>query len=210
MARESSAAPGRFPTRRKERSTVRAVPSRIYDFIRRRGWAAVFPLVAGIALAVISTNLPPASVAHFAPTADNPSGVVTTQSEIAGVLLAIGLLLAIAGTLIFGLWAEMRSTKPERRSAQIEKLTAALKDALKMIDAIEADVRAGQRTLSDLESRTEFQQQLARMSAEEAAAVRELVHAEFGHDRKTAVLIQIIIATLFFGLGVLLTATIHL
>jgi hypothetical protein len=173
------------------------------DGLRRRGrtvlhfwfahiWLAVATTVIGVALLVVVDRLAPS----------RPDPTVPGQVDIYGWGTpgeAIGIALTVLGVASLILWLGSRSEGS--RAERIKRLTTALEESVRIIAEINSEVALGQERLADLEKETAVQQQLAKLTGAEAAAVREALKTELGLERRRSLPRDLALVLLGVGLG---------
>lgn len=110
--------------------------------------------------------------------------------------------LIVIGALALNQWQETHRFKSGNRRQQIERMAASLKDALVAIETIRGEILVGERTLSELEQRAEYQKEMSKLTATEAQAVRQVLRAELDAERRSSIMRDLGIGMLFFVLGV--------
>lgn len=126
--------------------------------------------------------------------------------EWAQVVLVISVVLLAGGAVVHADTSKRRRMLSGDRAARIHDLTRSLEDALSMIAAIRAEVEEGEAALRDLQARSEYQQQVATLSEEQAAAVRVLLKDELSRSEKSSLRRDLVIAaaSLILGSGITL------
>jgi hypothetical protein len=148
----------------------------------------------GVALLVAAVKFGPRG-----PDSTNPG-----QTEIVGwgeLALILGAPMAIVG-LISSL---LRFGPAETRADRIKRLTAALQESMTIIAQINSEIEEGAQRLSELEEQTAVQQELAKLTQQEAAAVREALKGELGRERRRSLVRDVVLLLLGAVLTYLLT-----
>jgi hypothetical protein len=118
-------------------------------------------------------------VVNFAPSAVRPDGSEEYLGWGNWVFVPSLLLVAI------GAAATILSFKTqESRAERIERLTKALDESMRIIGQITTEMAEGEARLRELEHQTALQEQLAKLSASEATAIREALKSELGRERR--------------------------
>lgn len=168
---------------------------RVQRTIKRYGWLGVPAALLGIGLIILLNVASPSHTIKVTPTALNPTSSVTiTDLGRHGFLgLWAGVGLSIVGLILFALWLSQQQYNADSRPAQIRALTKSLTDAMGIIASINSEVEEGQRVLTELESRTADQRELASLTSEESEAVRNLVGSEIRGERRFTLTTQAVV-----------------
>ena len=104
------------------------------------------------------------------------------------------LAIAVAVVVLLALLARLGDDTSDaaRRAERVARLTAALSEAMIAIGSIQREVGDGQAMLSHLEAEIRDNRQLAELTSEQAAAVRELVRAETGRGTRATIVIGLV------------------
>jgi hypothetical protein len=163
--------------------------------IKRYGWLGGPVGLVGLGLIALVNEISPSHTIKVTPTALSPTTSVSINDlGTRGTFgLWVGVSLAAIGFIVFALWLSQRQYDASNRQSQIAALTNSLHNAMGIIASINAEVEEGERVLIELQSRTADQKELAKLTKEEAEAVRNLVGTEIRGERRFALTAQVIV-----------------
>lgn len=141
------------------------------NYLLRHVWPALASMAVGMAGVILTLNLAPR----------RPSTETPGETTVYGWGLALGIL----GVLLVVLGFVVLVTRSRGSRAQrIERLGNALQEAEGIIAEINREMREGADRLAKLERQTAMHEELAELSSEKAAAIRDALKAELGHERQ--------------------------
>ncbi len=124
-------------------------------------------------------------------------------------VLIMSILVLILGIAILGEWIDRSKWRREDRAQRIESLTTSLKDALSLIDTIREEIEEGEEALRKIQTRAAYAKEIAKLTEEEAAAVRSVLRDEFRIQGRSSLNRNIVLSGLFFCLGVVVTVVVR-
>jgi len=180
----------------------------VVEWLVAHPWSALILAGAGGGVVALIALFGPRERSATRGATTTTTTTVPTASRGGGLVLAwalpviiVGVMLVIAALFIYGECDKRRRWRTGDRGARIEALSRSLQDALTLIDTVRRDIDRGEGALKELERQSRYQQEIGKLSAEEAAAVRELVREEFRNEGKTSLRRDITIAAAFFAMG---------
>jgi hypothetical protein len=132
--------------------------------------------IAALAIGIVGVVL----IAAFGPTQPDPAH--PRQDELTG--WATGAVVVLASLSVLGLVSLIEGSKSRDRQKRIERLTAALDESMRVIAQINSEMAEGRERLAELERQTNVNEELAKLSGKEAAAVRSALSGELALERR--------------------------
>lgn len=189
--------------RRAVAAKQRGTSQQAVDWVITHWWAGGLAIFLGVATMMSAFILGSHDRPLLVPKVINGNTTTTQSFDTWWLLPAVllGALLLGIGVAALVTWDSRRRFRDSTsRTLKIERPSAALAEALVVIQQVKVEVETGKRVMAELERDTDVKRRLANLSSQEASAVLAQLQETVRVETNRGTLLSILIATVFLCL----------